>query len=330
MGKPAGKYAALGLFAVLSVVLGVGVGSVYIPPLKVITALMGGGDEGTRALVLSLRLPRVVLAFLTGAALSVGGTVMQSALNNPLASPFGLGVSAGAGLGAGAVMVLGVTGAAGAFLLPAAGFAGGLLTVLLALALARALDKRLSGVTVVLTGMVLSLFFSAIMDLMAAMNPEYAQRINLWQMGSFAAKGWRGVWVLGPVLILCLVVFLGRAADLDLLAFGDEQAQAIGLDPRRSRRALIALVAVLTGTAVAFSGIIGFIDLVAPHVARKLFGARHRRTLPAAALLGGSFMVLCDLAARTLASPREIPVGAVTALLGAPFFMVIFFRKGRR
>lgn len=327
MRKVGGKYLALGLFAVGSLLLGVGLGSVFISPAGIFSTLLGSGDESTRALVLGLRLPRVTLAFLTGAALSAGGTVMQSALENPLASPFGLGVSAGAGLGASAVMVLGVTGALGAVALPAAGFMGGLAAVLLALALARAFDARLSSVTVVLTGMVLSLFFSAVLDLLSAMNPAYAQRIGLWQMGSFAAKGWQSVWVLLPVLLLCLGIFLSRARELDLLTFGDEQAQAMGLDPRRARRFFITLVAVLTGTAVAFSGIIGFVDLVAPHVARRLFGAAHRRLLPAAALLGGSFMVLCDLASRTLAAPREIPVGAVTALLGAPFFMLIFFRK---
>ena len=330
MSKPAGKTAALTAFTLLSLLLGVGMGSVGISPAELLAALAGGGDQGTRALVLGLRLPRVALAFLTGAALSVGGTVMQSALENPLASPFGLGVSAGAGLGASAVMVLGAAGAAGAFLLPLSGFLGGIAAVLLALALARAFDPRLSGVTVVLTGMVLSLFFSAVMDLMAAMNPQYAQRIGLWQMGSFASRGWTPVCVLAPVLLICFVLFLIRAPELDLLTFGDEQAQTMGLDPRRSRRSLIALVAVLTGTAVAFSGIIGFIDLVAPHVARRLFGARHRLTLPAAALLGGSFLVLCDLAARTLAAPREIPIGAVTALLGAPFFMFVFFKRRER
>ncbi len=328
--KRGGKYVLLGIFALLSVLLGVGVGSVSLSPAQIITALAGGGEESVRSLVLSFRLPRVALAFLTGAALSVGGCVMQSALNNPLASPFGLGVSAGAGLGATAVMISGVTGALGAFLLPAAGFAGGLLTVLLALALARVFDSRLSGVTVVLTGMVISLFFSAIMDLASAMNPEYAQRIGLWQMGSFSARGWRGPAVLGPVLLVCLGFFMLRARELDILTFGDEQAQAMGVDPRRIKRSLIAVVAVLTGSAVAFSGIIGFIDLVAPHVARRIFGAGHGRSIPAGAVLGGSFMVLCDLASRTIASPREIPVGAVTALLGAPFFLYVFFRgRGR-
>ncbi len=321
----------LAFLAIASILLGVGVGSVPVSPVKIMIALAGQGDEGVRALILGLRLPRVALAFLTGAALSVGGTVMQSALENPLASPFGLGVSAGAGLGATMVMAAGLTGGiAGAFLLPAAGFAGGLGTVLLALALAKAFDARLSSVTVVLTGMVISLFFSAVMDLMAAMSPEYAQRIGLWQMGSFAAKGWQGVAVLGPVLLLCFVLFMSRASMLDVMTFGDEQAQGMGVDPQRSKRRVIALVAVLTGTAVAFSGIIGFVDLVAPHVARRLFGAGHRRILPAGMVLGGSFMVLCDLAARTLASPREIPVGAVTALLGAPFFLYVFFKKRGR
>ncbi len=331
MSKTGGKFAALGLFALVALMLGVGVGSVYISPAGVLAAIFGGGDESTRTLIMSLRLPRVTLAFLTGAALSVGGTVMQSALENPLASPFGLGVSAGAGLGATAVMVTGLAGGVmGAFLLPVAGFAGGLLTVLLTLAMARAFDRRLTSVTVVLTGMVISLFFSAIMDLLSAMNPDYAQRIGLWQMGSFAARGWRGALVLGPVLAVCLAIFIGCARELDLLTFGDEQARSMGMEPDRVKRRLIALVAVLTGTAVAFSGIIGFVDLVAPHVARRIFGAEHRRSLPAAAVLGGSFTVLSDLVARTAAAPREIPVGAVTALLGAPFFMYIFLKKRGR
>ena len=332
MSKPAGKYGALAAFALLSVLLGLGVGSVTVPPGEVLAALLGAGEESTRTLIVHLRLPRVALAFLTGAALAVGGTVMQSVLENPLASPFGLGVSAGAGLGATGVMVAGASaGALGAVLMPAAGFAGGVVTVLLVLSLARALDRRISNVTVVLTGMVASLFFSAVMDLMAAMSPEYAQRIGLWQMGSFASRGWRGPAVLAAVLALCLAAFLAYAPELDLLTFGDEQAGTMGVDPRRARRRLIVLVSVLTGAAVAFSGIIGFVDLIAPHVARRLFGARHRHTLPAGAVLGGSFMVLCDLAARTLAAPREIPVGAVTALLGAPFFLWIFFAKrGRR
>ena len=321
MSKAAGRWALLAAFAAASVLLAVGAGSVSIPPVKIVAALLGAGEDNTRELVVSLRLPRVTLAFLTGAALAVGGTVMQSVLENPLASPFGLGVSAGAGLGATAVLVTGLSaGALGAVLLPAAGFAGAIVTVLLVLALARALDRRVSTVTVVLIGMVASLFFSAVMDLM-----------GLWQMGSFASRGWRGPAVLAPVLAVCLVLFLSRAGQLDLLTFGDEQARSMGADPRKDRRFLILMVAVLTGAAVAFSGIIGFVDLIAPHVARRLFGASHRRTLPAGALLGGSFMVLCDLAARTLCAPREIPIGAVTALLGAPFFLWIFFAgRGRR
>lgn len=321
----------MGALALVCVLMGVGVGSVYISPAKILTAIAGGGDESVRALIVGLRLPRVALAFLTGAALALGGTVMQSVLENPLASPFGLGVSAGAGLGATAAMVTGLTGGAmGAILLPAAGFSGGIVTALLVMAISRALDPRLTNVTVILIGMVTSLFFSAVMDLMASLSPEYAQRIGLWQMGSFSAKGWRGAAVLAAVLAFCLPVFMSRSAELDVMTFGDEQARALGVDPQRSKRRLVILVAVLTGTAVAFSGIIGFVDLVAPHVARRIFGAGHRRLLPAAAVMGGSFMVLCDLAARTLASPREIPVGAVTALLGAPFFLYIFFAGRRR
>ncbi len=315
------------MFAAASVALGVLIGSASLSPWEVIAALLGGGDQTTRSLVIGIRLPRVILAFLTGAALGLGGTVMQSVLENPLASPFGLGVSAGAGLGVTAAMAV---GAFGSLLMPVAGFAGGILAVFLALSLARAMDVRTSSATVVLAGMVLSLFFSAMMDLASAMMPEYAQRIALWQMGSFASKGWRGPAVLSVLLALCFAIFQGKATLLDVLSFGDEQAAGMGVDAPGEKRRLIILVAALTGAAVSFAGIIGFVDLVAPHIARRLFGASHRRALPAAALLGGSFLVLSDLAARTLAAPREIPVGALTALLGAPFFLYVYVRgRGR-
>ena len=193
------------------------------------------------------------------------------------------------------------------------------------------IDRGLSNVTIILMGMIASLFFTAIMDMLATSSPENAQRINLWTLGSFSMRGWAGVRVLFPVTVLSLLVFLRYSTEMDIMTFGEEQAQALGVDVRKSKRFLTALVAVLTGTAVAFVGIIGFVDLIAPHVVRRFFGSSHRKVLPAAALFGGTFLVLCDLAARTLIPPREIPIGSITALLGAPFFVYIFFsgRKGR-
>lgn len=325
--------------AFTALILGIGIGSVFIPPKDILAVLANcliGAETDTvdpivKSLVIDIRLPRVLLAFLTGAALSVGGTVMQSVLKNPLASPFSLGVSAGEGLGAAIVIVSGAAvGFLGMFLLPAVSFSFGLITVVLVIGTASKIDRRMSNVTIVLMGMVVSLFFSAIMDLLATVSPTYAQRINLWQMGSFSAKEWSSVWILLPILLICIFVFMRYAKEMDIMTFGEEQAQAMGVDLKRSKWILICFVAVLTGTAVAFAGVIGFVDLVAPHVVRRLFGSSHRKVLPVSALFGGTFMVLCDLAARTLTSPKEIPIGAITALIGAPFFIYIFFAKRKR
>lgn len=329
----------LTMAAFAALLLGVGVGSVYVSPGDILSILMERVcaiplperiPASYSAMVIDMRLPRVLLAFLTGAALALCGGVMQSLLQNPLASPFGLGVSAGAGLGASLVIVLGLASAGlGMFLLPAVSLGAALGTVFLVLLLSAKLDRGMSNVTVILVGMVVSLFCNAVISLLATGSPAYAQRIQLWQLGSFSMREWSAVWALLPVTLLIFFYFLRYAGELDVMTCGEEQAQAMGVDLRRVKRRLMAAVAVLVGTAVAFVGIIGFVDLIVPHMVRRLFGAAHRRIIPASALLGGAFLVLCDLAARTFTPPHEIPIGSITALLGAPFFLYLFF-AGRR
>ncbi len=331
---------ALLLLAVLSVLLGVGVGSVFVPPTDVLASLgvrffgmtaPDGLDEITVSMVTNMRLPRVLMAFLAGAALSMGGTVMQSVLRNPLASPFGLGISAGAGTGAALVMVLGLSGGAlGIFFMPLVSLVFGLLTVVAVIGFSARMDRDLSSTTIVLTGMVVSLFLNAIMSFLSTLSPAYAQRINLWTLGSFSMKEWSQVLVLAPITVICCLFFMRFSAELDAMTFGEEQAQLLGVDVRRAKWLLIGLVAVLVGTTTAFVGIIGFVDLIAPHVVRRFFGSSHRRVLPASALFGGCFMVLCDLASRTLTAPREIPIGSITAFVGTPFFIYIYFVGRRR
>ena len=335
------KMGLLSLTAFLALLAGIGVGSVQVPPGDILSIVMERMfaiplpdhiPASYSAMVLDMRLPRVLLAFLTGAALAVCGGVMQSLLQNPLASPFGLGVSAGAGLGAAFVIVLGVTSAGlGIFLMPAVSLIFALGTVFLVLFLSAKLDRGMSNVTVILVGMVISLFCNAVISLLATSSPAHAQRIQLWQLGSFSMREWSAVWALLPVTLLICLYFLRYAEELDVMTFGEEQAQAMGVDLRRVKGRLMTAVAVLVGTAVAFVGIIGFVDLIVPHMARRFFGAAHRRMIPACALLGGTFLVLCDLAARTLTPPHEIPIGSITALLGAPFFLYLFFagRRGR-
>lgn len=328
--------------ALIALVLSIGIGSVYVAPGEILaivsnrlfgTPLPEALPAGYPAMVLDLRLPRVLLAFFTGAALAVCGTVMQSVLQNPLASPFGLGVSSGAGLGAAIVIVTGLSVAGlGTFLLPSVSLLFALGTVFLVVFIAARLDRSMSNITIILVGMVLTLFCSAVMNLLATTSPANAQRLQLWQLGSFSMKEWSAVWILAPVLLAAFLLFLCYARELDVMSFGEEQARAMGVDLLKTKRILLAAIAILTGTAVALAGVIGFVDLIAPHVVRRWFGASHRRVLPASALFGGTFLVLCDLAARTLTPPREIPIGSITALLGAPFFLYVFFvgrkRKG--
>jgi len=321
--------------AFISMILGIGIGSVWIPPsdiLQILSSFFFRLDLPEEieplyfGMVTGLRLPRVITAFLAGTALSVSGTVMQSILKNPLASSYGLGVSSGAGLGAAIIMVSGLAaGSAGNLLLPATATLFGLLSVAAAMGIAYYMNKSLSDHTIILTGMVLSLFLNAILNTLATLNSRYTHQILLWQLGTFAGKEWNNIFILFFVIIVCLLIFQCRSEALDLISFGEETALTAGVDIKREKWFFIIMTSILTGTAVSFVGIIGFVDLISPHIVRRFFGASHKWVIPMSALFGGTFMVLCDLVGRTAASPGEIPAGTITALIGAPFFLYLYF-----
>jgi iron complex transport system permease protein len=292
--------------------------------------LKAGIDPRNVSIVWLLRLPRVLLAFIAGGCLSMGGAVTQSVLQNPLASPHILGVSSGASLGAALIMVSGFAlPLIREFTLPLAGFVFGLTAVFSVIAFSSAIDKSLSNNTIILCGMVFSLFVGALLTTISAVFSDDLKRIVLWQMGSFAMRGWLYVRLILPFCVIGTVGILRCTREMDILSFGDEQAASSGVETGAVRKRLLALAAILTGSAVALSGVIGFVDLIAPHAARKLVGPSHRYLVPMAFFAGGSLTVAADLAARTIVSPSELPVGAVTALIGAPFFAWLYFRKGR-
>jgi len=346
---PAGPALAAGaVLSLATLVLAAAVGSVAVPPgtvarvvaVRAMESITGnahadiaGVSAAWAGIVWSLRLPRALLAWLAGAALSVSGAVMQSTLRNPLASSFTLGVSSGASLGAGLVIV--GAGAIPALAplagvsVPAAGFAFALLSIAAVMRFSRMVDPRIDNNTIILAGMVFSLFVSACLTLLSALSGKEINRLIFWQMGSFALKGWAPVPVVAGALAASLAVLLSRSRELDILTFGEDEATAIGVPVRAAKRFLIGIASVLTGCVVAFVGVIGFIDLAVPHAARRAFGPSHRVLLPLSALFGGSFMVLADLAARTALPPLDLPVGAVTALFGAPFFAWVFFSSRR-
>ncbi|MCR5715998.1 MAG: iron ABC transporter permease [Lachnospiraceae bacterium] len=327
------------IIAIALVLLCMGMGSVQIPVgdgLSIIWhKLLGqempaGIDPSMVSILWEIRMPRVITAFFVGAALSVSGAIMQSLLQNPLASSYTMGVSAGASLGAALVIITGITGTIfGMFLLPVAGFSTGLLTVILVMAVSARLDRNLQNHTIILFGMVFSLFVNAILTMLSTMESEHLQRLVLWQMGSFSGKRWPHAGVVCGCAILGTLLVMRYHRELDIMTFGEEQAMSIGVDTKKTKILLMVLSSFLTGAAVCFSGIIGFVDLTIPHMVRRLFGATHRVVLPMSMILGGAFMALADTISRTLLSPREIPVGAVTAFVGAPFFLWVYFHERR-
>ena len=315
-------------------------GSVYISLgdlLKVVVHHISGGDlpstvePMTDSIFWSIRFPRSLTAFLVGGALAVSGAVMQSLLQNPLASSYTLGVSSGASLGAALVIICSITlPVPPEAALPTAGFVMALLTVVVVLLLSSRIDRAVSNTTVILTGMIVSLFVTGIMNLLATMYSDHYKQLWMWMTGSFSARTWKHVAILAVVCLVSMVVIFALSRELDILSFGEEQARAIGVDAKRVKVILIIITTILTGVSVAFTGVIGFVDLAAPHVVRRVFGPANRVVIPMSFIYGGAFMALSDLIARTVISPREIPVGAVTALIGAPFFAYVFFKARRR
>jgi iron complex transport system permease protein len=324
------KIALCCLACLACLLLAVGLGSVRVSPVEIVSILAGRLTGVKASIFLSIRLPRVTMAFLTGAALAVSGTVMQSVLRNPLASSYTLGVSSGASLFAAIVMLTGFSiPLVRGYTLPLMGFLGGLGTVLAAMGITRRLDGSLENQTIILTGMVISLFVSAMLTVVTALSAEHLKELVFWQMGSFSGQKFSNCAILAPVLALGVVVLTLHAREMDLMTFGEEQALSAGVDLKREKLLLIGLSTLLTGTAVPFVGVIGFIDLIAPHVVRRIFGSRHALAIPMSAVFGGGFMAVADLLSRTVLSPHELPVGAVTAIIGAPFFTYVYFRRRR-
>lgn len=293
--------------------------------------LREGVDPKDISIIWSLRLPRVLLAFMVGGCLAVSGSVVQSILKNELASPYTLGVSSGASLGAGLVIVLGISiPFFGQLTLPLIGFLCGLITVYGVIVFSSKIDKTMANNTIILAGMVFSLFVNALLTTLTALFSEDIKSISLWQMGSFSMKGWSYVRVLIPFLIIGVIGILRYTKEMDILTFGEEQAKAVGVDTNRVKKHLFIHSAILTGSAVALSGTIGFVDLIAPHMVRRVFGSKHKYVIPMSFVFGGSLMVITDLIARTIVSPAELPVGAITAIIGAPFFAYVYFSKGKK
>lgn len=287
-------------------------------------------EQTHNVIVLKIRLPRILLASLIGIGLSVVGSSMQGMFKNPMADPGILGISTGAALGATLAIVTGVQKLVwGIGIVTIAAFAGALLTTFLIYSIAR-VGNKIPTITLLLSGVAVSFLFSSMITMLMVFNREQIENIVLWTMGSIAAANWRQVWLLAPIVLTGTVIIMTYARDLNLMATGDETAQSLGVEVEKAKKVLLVVSAVLVGACVSVSGIIGFVGLIIPHMVRLLLGSDHRSVLPFSAVGGALFMVICDTLARNLVPPAEMPVGAITSLFGAPFFIYLLIKSKKK
>ena len=328
------------LATLLTLLLCVCVGSVGISPSLTVStvwkairsAVLGlQPPEGlNEAIILSVRLPRVLCVGLTGASLSLCGAAMQGLLKNPLADGSTLGVSSGASLGAVIAIAFGVA-------LPSLPFAGTMgmamlfafLSLAVILALAYRLDCSLSTNTIILIGVIYSMFASSLISFITVYASDRVRQITFWTMGSLAGSGYGDALVLFIALLVCGAAILCHGRELNAFALGEENARHIGVNVRRVRLIIMIAVSALIGVCVSIGGTIGFVGLVTPHMARMVAGPNHRRLLPATMFAGACFLMLADLLARILLNPLELPIGVVTSFIGALVFIFIFYRSRR-
>ncbi len=315
----------LGL-AVAVLLLCLALGTVSVPLGDLVSWLTGGELGDTHRLILArLRLPRLVMAGLMGCSLSISGVVLQGVLRNPLAEPFILGVSGGAASGAVTALALGMSSL---WFISSAAFVGALITVFLVMVLARRQGRR-DTATLVLTGVMVNAFCTAlIMFFISTVSENKVHAIMFWLYGDLSEASLMQVRILAPAVISGSLVLLYHARQLNLLSAGDLAAASLGVDTERLKVVLFTVIGVLVGVTVSLCGLVGFVGLMVPHLVRISLGHDNRLVLPAAALFGASFLMAADTVARIVISPAQIPVGVVTAALGAPFFVMLLARRG--
>lgn len=326
--KMAFAYGSAFVVLLISMWLGVSIGSVKIP-LEVLWNPQA--NETAASILWKIRMPRVLLAALVGASLAIAGAAFQGLLKNPLADPYTLGISSGASVGAVATIFFGISiPFIGLFTLPLISMVAAVMTMFFVVGFAKMVDRTLKMETFILTGIIVSSFLGSMISLMIALTGEELRQIMSWLLGSVSMRGWPYVQMIIPFVIIGgFLVWLNRR-ELNAMLYGEERAKYLGVNVRRSKMQVLIGGSMLTGAAVAVSGTIGFVGLVVPHMTRMLWGADHRHLLPLSFLYGAALLVICDLVARTIIAPAELPIGVITAFLGAPVFAYIFFKQRRR
>lgn len=330
------------LLLVIVVIWAAAVGSVSVPisqSAKIVLAklpfvnkdkLLEGIPRANKLIIWDIRLPRVLLAGLVGGGLASAGVVMQALFRNPLADPQVLGISSGAAFGAAIAIAFGITftvmGISSIWMFA---FIGAILTMLLVFRVARiATSRSITGI--LLAGIACSSMLTAAITLLMMWNRQKLEQIYLWMLGSFSAATWVKVGFMAIVLAGAIICFAFLGRDLDLLSFGDQEAQSMGVSVKRTRTTAVIATSLLVAASVSVSGIIGFVSLIIPHIMRLLVGPKNRRLIPLSLLGGAIFMILCDMVSRTAAPPAEIAVGAITQVTGAPFFLYLLWKERRK
>lgn len=324
------------LLLIVAIILGLSLGSVPLPTRGVVSALLAGPNpeevgepaDTWHEIVWTLRFPRVLLAFVEGVSLSLAGAVMQGLFRNPMAEPYVLGVSSGASLGAVLGIAVGLGRSLGLWALPFVAFAGALITTGLVYALSTH-GGRTDTWTLLLSGIAVSSLISSMIALIMVVSRDRLDEIVFWTMGSLSRATWRAVGIAILYTLPGAVLLWLNSVALNALSFGEEPAFHLGVSVEKTKRTLMWTASLVTAGSVAFTGPIGFVGLMVPHAVRLIAGPDHRWLLPLSALMGGNALVLADLLARTLAPPMEIPVGVITALAGAPFFLYLLHRTRR-
>ncbi|KOS60840.1 iron ABC transporter permease [Lysinibacillus agricola] len=312
---------------IISIWCGVAIGSVHVP-LEVLWNK--AADETAANILWKIRLPRVLLAGLVGASLAIAGAAFQGLLKNPLADPYTLGVSSGASVGAVMTIFFSVSiPVVGHYTLPTFSMIGAILTMVAVMGFARIIDRSLKMETLILTGVIFSSFLGSLISLMIALSGEELRQVIGWLLGSVSMRGWPYVQMIIPFVIIGSIMLWTQRRELNVLLYGEERAKHLGVNVKRSKYLILVGGSMLTGAAVAVSGTIGFVGLVVPHMTRMLWGSDHRHLLPLSFLNGATLLIICDLIARTIIMPRELPIGVITAFIGAPVFSYIFYKQRR-
>ncbi|WP_371257568.1 FecCD family ABC transporter permease [Sporosarcina sp. D27] len=305
--------------------LGVSIGSVHVP----ISTLWNQGADTTATNILwKIRMPRVILAGLVGASLAIAGAAFQGLLKNPLADPYTLGVSSGASVGAVMTLFFGINiPFLGLYTLPVFSMVGAAITMFVVLGFAKLVDRGLNMETIILTGIIFGSFLGSVLSLMIALTGEELRQIISWLLGSVSMRGWNYINMILPFTIIGSFLLWMNRRELNAMLFGEDRAKHLGVDVKRRKLVILIGGSILTGAAVSVSGTIGFVGLVVPHMTRLLWGSDHRHLLTLSFMNGATLLIICDLIARTIISPTELPVGVITAFIGAPVFAFIFYRQ---